>query len=884
MRISSLWLAASVGVIAAAASANHARSVGQNPAHVQHARSVEQAANVEQSGELDKRILGDLLGSILDPILGLINKPLSIFTCNGSGRDGFLVDWQGNRRPGWAPDGWEWFGKSGWQPKKDWQCAADWTPPKECDLSLATWWIPSSSWKAAHIHSLLDFVIPSHWNFQPYPSKDWTCNGSGKDGWDLSDDGSKPPSFALGWKFFNFGGGLKGWAPAPDWQCSEQWLIPDAFKLIASKITWWQPTAAWKKYYWSYKFSWCLPSHWGLPGNGCSTATTTTTTSGMSTTVRPSTTTTTSAAATTTAAGDDKSGNLARWASVSASSQSDDSPAKAVVDGKIGGYLADGTGVDSQEWSSYGEGAGAWIQLNWNEQQSFNQIALFDRPNLDDQVLSGYVIFEDGTGVSFGALDNAGSAYWINLASTVKSKTLRVVITKVLNSVWYQNTGLSEIEVYLADTSEFPGGSAIKPSKIDTSVPSTTSAQPSTTTTSAAPSATPVDDKSGNLARWASVSASSQVDESPAKAVIDGKIGGYLADGTGVDSQEWSSYGEGAGAWIQLNWEKEQTLNQIALFDRPNFDDQVISGYVIFADGTGVSFGALDNKGAAYWINLASTVKTTSLRVVITKVLNSVWYQNIGLSEIEVFLADTNEFPGGSAIKPSKIDTSVPSSTSAASQAASTTTTSDKPTQTDKPWPGHDWQCNGSGNDGWEHDADGNTCPSNLGGGKWLWFGSSIGWAPPRGWSISVGWNPSSLELSNCGRVDWWVPPVGFLIPGVLKCPLKWTFNGWVDKRIPSRDFECDKSGEDGFDFDSNGNGRPDWTEVGWKWYGSRYGFLPCKDWKLPSSSFTVPRSAGVNFGVCTWWVPTQTWTLQKTFLVPDFWPTRVLHGIFDFL
>ncbi|GAA5898785.1 hypothetical protein JCM6882_003998 [Rhodosporidiobolus microsporus] len=887
MRISSLWLVAGVGIVGAAASSNHARSFDKSPAHVQHARAVE----AEQA--LDKRILGDLIGSILDPILGLITKPLSIFTCNGSGQDGFLVDWKGNRRPSWAPDGFEWYGKSGWQPKKGWECGSDWTVPKECDLTLATWWQPTLAWKAAHIHALLDFVIPSHWDFQPYPAKGWTCSGNGKDGWDLDDSGSKPPSFAVGWKWFGFEGGLSGWAPPVGWSCSEQWLIPSPFKLIAHKVLWWQPTAAWKKYYWSYKFDWCLPAHWGMPGNGCSAGTTSTTSTRITTTTRPATTsaatttTTTSAPPAVTTPADDKSGNLARKASVTASSERDDSLAVAVIDGKIGGYLADGTGVDSQEWSTYQEGAGAWIQLTWKEEQTFNQIALFDRPNLDDQILTGYVIFADGTGVSFGALDNAGSAYWINLASTVKTTSLRVVVTKVLNSVWYQNTGLSEIEVYLADTNEFPSGSAIKPSAINTAAPTTTTSQPTTTTTtSAAATTTPADDKSGNLARKASVTASSERDDSLAVAVIDGKIGGYLADGSGVDSQEWSTYQEGAGAWIQLTWAKEQTFNQIALFDRPNLDDQILSGYVIFADGTGVSFGALDNAGSAYWINLASTVKTTSLRVVVTKVLNSVWYQNTGLSEIEVYLADTNEFPSGSAIKPSKIDTSVPSSTSSSAvstttQAPSTTTTSEKPTQTSKPWPGHDWQCNGSGNDGWEFDYDGNTCPSNLGGGKWLWFGSAIGWAPAKGWSISVGWSPSALELTNCGRVNWWLPPVGLLIPGTLKCPLNWTFGGWIDKRRPSADFKCDGSGEDGFDLDFNGNGRPDWTEVGWRWYGKDVGFQPCKGWELPSSSWKPSRSWDARGA--TWWAPNRTWVLTGNFLCPTWWRTTFLKGIFAF-
>jgi hypothetical protein len=72
---------------------------------------------------------------------------------------------------------------------------------------------------------------------------------------------------------------------------------------------------------------------------------------------------------------------------------------------------------------------------------------------------------------------------------------------------------------------------------------------------------------------------------------IDGAfIGEFKApfDGNNASFQslEWATDGPGNGSWIQLNWQKPVTANQIKLYDRPNFDDNILSGTLQFSDGT----------------------------------------------------------------------------------------------------------------------------------------------------------------------------------------------------------------------------------------------------------------------------------------------------------
>jgi hypothetical protein len=73
-----------------------------------------------------------------------------------------------------------------------------------------------------------------------------------------------------------------------------------------------------------------------------------------------------------------------------------------------------------------------------------SQVVLFDRRNIDDQVLAGTLTFSDGSSVPVGALANDAAAVPVSFAArTVTS--VRFTITEV--SPGTLGVGLSEIQV-----------------------------------------------------------------------------------------------------------------------------------------------------------------------------------------------------------------------------------------------------------------------------------------------------------------------------------------------------------------------------------------------------------------------------------------------------
>ncbi|GAA5914509.1 uncharacterized protein JCM6883_003187 [Sporobolomyces salmoneus] len=197
---------------------------------------------------------------------GLIPKlPSRGWTSNGSGRDGWTVDWQGNGRPSWAPNGFLWFGeKWGWQPSAGFDLSIGvnlpsvWLPKAH----LCTWWTPSITWLNHHSGSLDISLIPSFWNFKP--SAGWKCDGSGKDGWSVDHHGNGPPSWVPSSGWFWFGVEI-GWQPSKSWSCGSSWTIPSEWQSSCGKATWWTPPSGWvsKHHGHNWHFGFQPPKHWG---------------------------------------------------------------------------------------------------------------------------------------------------------------------------------------------------------------------------------------------------------------------------------------------------------------------------------------------------------------------------------------------------------------------------------------------------------------------------------------------------------------------------------------------------------------------------------------------------------------------------------------------
>jgi hypothetical protein len=302
--------------------------------------------------------------------------------------------------------------------------------------------------------------------------------------------------------------------------------------------------------------------------------------------------------------------------------------------------------------------------------------------------MSGTLTFSSGASVAVGALDNAGAALTVPVSS--RSVTwVRFTVNSVSSNTY--NVGLAELQVFngsgtanqspvasaganqsvaqgatvtLNGSGTDPEGAPITydwaqtlgpavltvddiasptfvaPSGSSTNVTLTFelvvsdgvySSAPSTVTiTVLAPSAPPPPPAAGtNLALAATATASTQAGGQEASKIRDGFTDGYPTN----FAHEWASVGQGAGAWAQLTWGSAQSVSSVTLFDRPNADDNVLSGTLTFSDGSSVSVGALTNSGAAVPVSFTAR-SVTWVRFTVNSVSGNTY--NVGLAEFEV--------------------------------------------------------------------------------------------------------------------------------------------------------------------------------------------------------------------------------------------------------
>ena len=130
-----------------------------------------------------------------------------------------------------------------------------------------------------------------------------------------------------------------------------------------------------------------------------------------------------------------------------------------------------------------------------------------------------------------------------------------------------------------------------------------------------------------NIAGEAVAEASTDVAESTAHAAIDGVVDGL----PGEPTHEWSSNGEGPGAWLRLTWPSPVTIDQVILHDRPNDVDNVLDAALIMDDdGEPVQTGSLPADGAPVSV-MIGTRTIVSLTFVVMEATGT----HAGLAEIE---------------------------------------------------------------------------------------------------------------------------------------------------------------------------------------------------------------------------------------------------------
>lgn len=137
-------------------------------------------------------------------------------------------------------------------------------------------------------------------------------------------------------------------------------------------------------------------------------------------------------------------GNIAPRAHATASTATNESPAKGAIEGHVGGYPE----RRAEEWTTVSEKADATLTLRWDQPQKIDRVWLFDRQNTVDQVTAGELRFDDGDPVSFGELPNDARTGAVVSFPGRTTRSLTVHITKVRDKT--ENTGLAEIVVFRA--------------------------------------------------------------------------------------------------------------------------------------------------------------------------------------------------------------------------------------------------------------------------------------------------------------------------------------------------------------------------------------------------------------------------------------------------
>ncbi len=139
-----------------------------------------------------------------------------------------------------------------------------------------------------------------------------------------------------------------------------------------------------------------------------------------------------------------------------------------------------------------------------------------------------------------------------------------------------------------------------------------------------------------------------------ARRVIDGVRDGYstaisqlgLTSNPSYPHAEWVSQHQTVGAWVQLAWDSAQTVERVALFDRPNLADQITKAHLEFSDGSTVAVDALPNNGRAATVTFEPR-EVTAVRLVIDEVSDTT--TAVGLAEFEVFGAPVEILPDTTA-------------------------------------------------------------------------------------------------------------------------------------------------------------------------------------------------------------------------------------------
>lgn len=240
------------------------------------------------------------------------------------------------------------------------------------------------------------------------------------------------------------------------------------------------------------------------------------------------------------------------------------------------------------------------LTLTWNTSVTITKAMLYDLPSAEDNVLKGSITFSEGTKVDFGVLNPDGTATEISLPSAI---TIDSVVIHIISDEITMSVGLDEVEFF--------------------------------------------DANGKNVALDAKAEASSvQPDGDPYWFIPESYTDWYVAYKAinGVVSvkrpasaeNEWASLAEPL-PWIALKWSAPVKIGTIVIHDRVGDSDWITAGDITFADGTVISFEALDNNGAPLFIDIPD-ISTNIFTINVTTSEGP----NPGFAEIEVYTEHFN--------------------------------------------------------------------------------------------------------------------------------------------------------------------------------------------------------------------------------------------------
>ncbi|MDG0810466.1 DUF7402 domain-containing protein [Cohnella rhizosphaerae] len=229
-------------------------------------------------------------------------------------------------------------------------------------------------------------------------------------------------------------------------------------------------------------------------------------------------------------------------------------------------------GAATGEWSS--AEVNPWLQLNWLNNQTINEVVLYDRADTSVNANGGILTFSDGSSISVSGIPADGAAKAVSFAD------------KSVSWVKFQTSGGAGVHVGLSEIQVF---------------------------------------QAVNAASSAVVTVSSQASDpgNAATMATDGVINQWYKG-------EWASDGQ-QSPWIQLNWPSSQRINKVVLYDRPNMIDSANGGTLTFSDGSSIAVSGIDNSG------LGKVVSFPFKLVNWVRFQASGSGPNVGLAEIEAF-------------------------------------------------------------------------------------------------------------------------------------------------------------------------------------------------------------------------------------------------------